>query len=48
MENKIRKAIIPAVGLDTSFLPAIKVQAKEILPILDKPTLQYIRKTLNL
>ena len=42
MENKIRKAIIPAAGLGTRFLPATKEQPKEMLPILDKPTLQYI------
>ena len=42
MENKIRKAIIPAAGLGTRFLPATKAQPKEMLPIVDKPTLQYI------
>ena len=41
MENKIRKAIIPAAGLGTRFLPATKAQPKEMLPIVDKPTLQY-------
>lgn len=40
--NTIRKAIIPAAGLGTRFLPATKAQAKEMLPIVDKPTLQYI------
>ncbi|WP_103653069.1 UTP--glucose-1-phosphate uridylyltransferase GalU [Bacillus thuringiensis] len=39
---KIRKAIIPAAGLGTRFLPATKAQAKEMLPIVDKPTIQYI------
>lgn len=39
---KIRKAIIPAAGLGTRFLPATKAQPKEMLPIVDKPTLQYI------
>jgi len=39
---KIRKAIIPAAGLGTRFLPATKSQAKEMLPIVDKPTIQYI------
>ncbi|MBS4199357.1 UTP--glucose-1-phosphate uridylyltransferase GalU [Bacillus sp. FJAT-49732] len=39
---KIRKAIIPAAGLGTRFLPATKVQPKEMLPIVDKPTIQYI------
>ncbi len=40
--NKVRKAIIPAAGLGTRFLPATKAQPKEMLPIVDKPTLQYI------
>ena len=40
--NKIRKAIIPAAGLGTRFLPATKAQPKEMLPIVDKPTIQYI------
>lgn len=39
---KPRKAIIPAAGLGTRFLPATKAQPKEMLPIVDKPTLQYI------
>ncbi|EOP90045.1 UTP-glucose-1-phosphate uridylyltransferase [Bacillus cereus HuB4-4] len=39
---KIRRAIIPAAGLGTRFLPATKAQAKEMLPIVDKPTIQYI------
>ena len=39
---KIRKAVIPAAGLGTRFLPATKAQPKEMLPIVDKPTLQYI------
>lgn len=39
---KVRKAVIPAVGLGTRFLPATKAQPKEMLPIVDKPTLQYI------
>jgi len=39
---KIRKAIIPAAGLGTRFLPATKSQAKEMMPIVDKPTIQYI------
>lgn len=38
----IRKAIIPAAGLGTRFLPATKAQPKEMLPIIDKPTIQYI------
>ncbi|WKT77673.1 UTP--glucose-1-phosphate uridylyltransferase GalU [Lysinibacillus fusiformis] len=40
--NKIRKAIIPAAGLGTRFLPATKAMPKEMLPIVDKPTIQYI------
>ena len=40
--SKIRKAIIPAAGLGTRFLPATKAQPKEMLPIVDKPTIQYI------
>jgi UTP--glucose-1-phosphate uridylyltransferase len=44
MMNKrtIRKAIIPAAGLGTRFLPATKAQPKEMLPIIDKPAIQYI------
>lgn len=38
----IKKAIIPAAGLGTRFLPATKAMPKEMLPILDKPTIQYI------
>ncbi|RFU67118.1 UTP--glucose-1-phosphate uridylyltransferase [Peribacillus saganii] len=40
--QKVRKAIIPAAGLGTRFLPATKAQPKEMLPIVDKPTIQYI------
>lgn len=39
---KIKKAVIPAAGLGTRFLPATKAMPKEMLPILDKPTIQYI------
>ena len=42
MSKTVRKAIIPAAGLGTRFLPATKSQPKEMLPIVDKPTLQYI------
>ncbi|WP_152656817.1 UTP--glucose-1-phosphate uridylyltransferase GalU [Oceanobacillus sp. CFH 90083] len=38
----VKKAIIPAAGLGTRFLPATKAQPKEMLPIVDKPTIQYI------
>lgn len=40
--KKIRKAIIPAAGLGTRFLPVTKAMPKEMLPIVDKPTIQYI------
>src|SRR5690554_7052378 len=40
--TKVRKAIIPAAGLGTRFLPATKAQPKEMLPIVDKPAIQYI------
>ena len=40
--RRIRKAVIPAAGLGTRFLPATKAQPKEMLPIVDKPTIQYI------
>lgn len=39
---KVRKAVIPAAGYGTRFLPATKSQPKEMLPIIDKPTIQYI------
>lgn len=40
--NKIRKAVIPAAGFGTGFLPATKAIAKEMLPIVDKPVIQFI------
>ena len=40
--TKIKKAVIPAAGLGTRFLPATKAQPKEMLPIVDKPMIQYI------
>lgn len=40
--TKVRKAVIPAAGLGTRFLPATKAIAKEMLPIIDKPTIQFI------
>ena len=40
--GKVKKAIIPAAGLGTRFLPATKAMPKEMLPIVDKPTIQYI------
>ena len=42
MRMKIKKAIIPAAGLGTRFLPATKAMPKEMLPIVDKPTIQFI------
>ncbi len=38
----VKKAVIPAAGLGTRFLPATKAQPKEMLPIIDKPTIQYV------
>jgi len=40
--NRVRKAVIPAAGFGTRFLPATKAQPKEMLPIVDKPTIQFI------
>lgn len=40
--TKVKKAVIPAAGLGTRFLPATKAMAKEMLPIVDKPTIQFI------
>ena len=42
MKEKVKKVIIPAAGLGTRFLPATKALAKEMLPIVDTPTIQYI------
>lgn len=42
MGQKIRKAVIPAAGFGTRFLPATKATPKEMLPIVDKPVIQYI------
>jgi len=42
MQKKIRKAIIPAAGYGTRFLPATKAQPKEMLPVVDKPIIQYV------
>lgn len=39
--KKVRKAVIPAAGFGTRFLPATKAQPKEMIPIVDKPTIQY-------
>lgn len=40
--KKVRKAVIPAAGLGTRFLPVTKAQTKEMLTIVDKPIIQYI------
>ena len=40
--QKIRKAVFPAAGLGTRFLPATKAQPKEMLPLVDKPIIQYV------
>jgi UTP--glucose-1-phosphate uridylyltransferase len=42
MANVVRKAVIPAAGLGTRFLPATKAQPKEMLPVVDKPAIQYV------
>ena len=41
MSSSVRKAVFPAAGLGTRFLPATKAQPKEMLPLVDKPTIQY-------
>src|SRR6201984_1007239 len=41
MTKKVRKAVFPAAGLGTRFLPATKAQPKEMLPLVDKPIIQY-------
>jgi UTP--glucose-1-phosphate uridylyltransferase len=40
--NKVKKAVIPAAGLGTRFLPATKSQPKEMLPVVDRPSIQYV------
>ncbi len=40
--SSVRKAVIPAAGLGTRFLPATKAQPKEMLPVVDKPAIQYV------
>src|SRR3982750_2644534 len=41
MTSKVRKAVFPAAGLGTRFLPATKAMPKEMLPLVDKPLIQY-------
>src|SRR5438132_180831 len=41
MRQRVRKAVFPAAGLGTRFLPATKAQPKEMLPLVDKPIIQY-------
>ena len=40
--RRVRKAVLPAAGLGTRFLPATKAQPKEMLPLVDKPLIQYV------
>src|ERR1700737_3703619 len=40
--QRVRKAVLPAAGLGTRFLPATKAQPKEMLPVVDKPQIQYV------
>jgi UTP--glucose-1-phosphate uridylyltransferase len=42
MTNSVRKAVVPAAGLGTRFLPATKAQPKEMLPVVDRPAIQYV------
>ena len=42
MENQVRRAVIPAAGMATRFLPASKAQPKEMVPVVDKPAIQYV------
>jgi len=42
MSVRVRKGVFPAAGLGTRFLPATKAQPKEMLPLVDKPTIQYV------
>ena len=42
MINRLTKAVIPAAGLGTRFLPATKAMPKEMLPVVDKPAIQYV------
>src|SRR5215475_8145536 len=42
MSTSVRKAVIPAAGLGTRFLPVTKSQPKEMLPVVDKPSIQYV------
>ena len=42
MSTRITKAVIPAAGLGTRFLPATKAMPKEMLPVVDKPAIQYV------
>ena len=41
-KSKVKKAVIPAAGLGTRFLPMTKAQPKEMLPVVDKPVIQYV------
>ena len=41
MKSKVRKAVFPVAGMGTRFLPATKAMPKEMLPVVDKPLIQY-------
>jgi len=45
--QKVRKAVLPAAGLGTRFLPATKAQPKEMLTVVDKPQIQYVAKNVS-
>ena len=42
MPQRVRKAVLPVAGLGTRFLPATKAMPKEMLPVVDKPAIQYV------
>ena len=42
VKSEVRRAVIPAAGLGTRFLPLTKAQPKEMLPVVDKPVIQYV------
>ena len=47
MKHRVRKAVFPAAGLGTRFLPATKAQPKEMLPLVDKPLIQYLLRKID-
>ena len=44
----VSKAVIPAAGFGTRFLPVTKAQPKEMMPVLDKPTIQYVVENIEM